>query len=266
MNPHDLPSLKAAYERDGFVSGVPILSAAEAASHRERLERAETEAGTLHYKPKIHTILTSPAELTTHPDVLDIVEQFIGPDILLYNSTYIIKEPHTDAHVSWHQDLTYWGLSHDDQVTFWLALSPATAESGCMRMVPGSHRDGRQEHQVTEDTSNVLYQGQTVSDVSEQAAVMCPLQPGEASFHHGWTLHASLPNNSDDRRIGLNVQYLAAHVRQTKHNLDTAVLVRGEDKYRHFEQDFSATGDLEPAAIARQIDLEARYKEIAGTA
>ena len=76
----------------------------------------------------------------------------------------------------------------------------------------------------------------------ESDAVMCPLQPGQASFHHGWTLHASMPNHSDDRRIGLNVQYLATHMHQTKHDQDSAMLVRGADYYQHFIEDFPCRG------------------------
>ena len=188
----------------------------------------------------------------------------IGPDILLYNCTYIIKEPHSPSHVSWHQDLTYWGLSHDDQVTMWLALSLADDVSGCMRMIPGSHMQGRYDHEVSDDSTNVLLQSQTVHNVDEHEAVLCPLKPGEASFHHGWTLHASMPNNSDDRRIGLNVQYLAAHVCQTKHDLDTAMLVRGKDNYHHFETDIPAHENLAPDALKRQKYLDERYKMIAG--
>ncbi len=266
MTETDLQSLKQNYERDGYVSGINIISAEAAAHHRKAMEDSEAAFGKLHYKTKVHTILRSPFELSTLPGVLDIVEQLIGPDILLYNVTYIVKEPGSKASVSWHQDLTYWGLSHDDQVSMWLALSPAAAESGCMRMVPGSHVRGRLDHETTQDESNVLFQGQTVRGVSEGDAVMCHLQPGQASFHHGWTLHASMPNQSNDRRIGLNVQYLATHVHQTKHNLDTAMLVRGEDKYHHFADDIPAETDLDPAAIARQIELENRYMEIAGTA
>ena len=266
MAAFDIESLSSAYDKDGFVSGTPILSAVDAATHRRAMEDAETKIGPLHYKTKVHTILRSPLEIATMPAVLDIVERLIGPDILLYNVTYIVKEAGAQSHVSWHQDLTYWGLSHDDQVSMWLALSPATAESGCMRMIPGSHTSGRIDHEATEDRDNVLLQGQTVRGVEEDKAVMCPLQPGEASFHHGWTLHASMPNRSADRRIGLNVQYLAAHVRQTKHDLDSAMLVRGEDRYRNFETDVPAESDLDPAAIARQVDLENRYREIAGTA
>jgi ectoine hydroxylase-related dioxygenase (phytanoyl-CoA dioxygenase family) len=263
---NDLQRLKEAYRRDGFVSGVEILTAAEAAEHRRALEWAESKIGPLHYKTKVHTILRSPLQLATHPTVLDIVERLIGPDVLLYNVTYIVKEADTPSHVSWHQDLTYWGLSHDDQVSMWLALSPATAESGCMRMIPGSQGRGRLDHDITGDRTNVLFQGQTVRDVDESNAVTCPLEPGEASFHHGWTLHASLPNKSKDRRIGLNVQYFAAHVRQTKHERDSAMLVRGTDRYQHFAIDIPAESDLDPAAMARQIELENRYRNIAGTA
>lgn len=256
-----------AYNRDGYVGGVPIVSEAEALDHRRSMERAETALGaSMHYKSKAHTILTSPYELATHPVMLDLVEALIGPDILLYNVTYIIKEPGSTSHVSWHQDLTYWGLSHDDQVSAWLALSPANETSGCMRMLPGSHTQGMVRHETTEDDSNVLLQGQTVQGIDESGAVLCPLRPGEASFHHGWTLHASMPNVSDDRRIGLNIQYLAAHVRQTKHDLDTAMVVRGADRFGHFGVDVPATADLDPTALQRQVALEKLHVETAGTA
>ena len=198
------------------------------------------------------------------PKVLDLVEKVLEPDILLFNVTYIIKDPNSLSHVSWHQDLTYWGLGHDDQLSMWMALSPTTQESGCMRMLPGSHKEGRQKHEVAPDETNVLLQGQTVKAVDEETAILCPLKPGEATFHHGWTLHASMPNKSHERRIGLNVQYLATHVRQTKHENDSAVLVRGQDKFNHFAKDMPAKADLEPKAMKRQEELEKLYNETAG--
>lgn len=263
----DTKALAESYNRDGYVSGVPIIDAGEAAVHRAQMEAAERQLGqSLHYKSKAHTILTSAYELATHPTVLDAVEAILGPDILIFNVTYIIKEPQSTSHVSWHQDLTYWGLSHDDQVSMWLALSPATELSGCMRMVPGSHTKGVFEHHATQDDSNVLLQGQTVKDVAEDQAVMCPLAPGEASFHHGWVLHASMPNHSDDRRIGLNVQYIAPHVKQTKHDRDTAMLVRGRDPYGYYGIDIPAETDLDAAALERQRVLEEMHIETAGSA
>ena len=138
----------------------------------------------MHYKSKAHTILRSPLQLAKLPAVLDLIEELIGPDILLYNVTYIVKEAGTTSHVSWHQDLNYWGLSHDDQVSMCLALSPASEESGCMRMIPESYEHGRQVRDFTEDKTNLLFQGQTVKDVSEDKALIFSLELCEASFHH----------------------------------------------------------------------------------
>ena len=254
-------SFQEDYERDGYISPVSIIDADQAAQHRVSLERAEAEIGPLHYKFKAHTILKSPMELAINPIILDTIEALLGPNILLYNATYIVKEPQTPAHVSWHQDLTYWGLSAADQVSVWLALSPATRQNGCMRMLPGSHKRGRFDHHKTDDDTNVLNLGQTVRDVNEAQSRLCPLEPGEASFHHGWTLHASGPNQSDDRRIGLNFQYFKTDMRQVNHDQDTAMLVRGIDEFHHFKPaDIPATSDLDHVALERLEALNETMK------
>jgi hypothetical protein len=264
--PHDeWRDAAARYAQDGFLSRIDILKREEADDHRARMEAVEAQIGSLHYKNKIHTILRSPYELATHPLVLDIVRALIGPDILIYNVFYIVKEAGSLSHVSWHQDLTYWGFDRDNLVSMWLALSPATPESGCMRMVPGSHVRGPLEHSPTDDVTNILTQGQAVSGVVEQHGVMCALQPGQASFHHGWTLHSSRPNTSADRRIGLSVNYLAPSMCQTKHDRDSAMLVLGEDQFGHFQADMPAQTDLEPDAVERHGVLDRRHLEIVGT-
>ena len=255
-------TIKARYDRDGFVAPITIIEPEQAIQHRQILEAAEAETGPLHYQTKVHTLMRSPYELATHPTMLDTVARLIGPDILLYNVTYIIKEPHSQSHVSWHQDLTYWGLSCDAQVSAWLALSPATEESGCMYMLPGSHRQGQREHRITEDDSNELHNGQTVAGIDMAQARLLPLQPGQASFHHGWTLHTSLPNRSNDRRIGLNIQYIAPHVRQLKHDSDSALLVRGVDTYRHFLADVPARKTFDQEALARQQEMNQKLRAI----
>ena len=84
------------------------------------------------------------------------------------------------------------------------------------------------------------------------------------AFHHGWTLHASLPNRSDERRIGFNVQYIATHMRQTQHDRDTGLLVCGVDDYGHFAKDIPAESDLEPDAVERQRDLDRMVRETMG--
>ncbi|MTI08241.1 phytanoyl-CoA dioxygenase family protein [Curvivirga aplysinae] len=261
----DLSEIRKRYDQDGFVSPISILDEQEAQKQRRILEHTEADVGNLHYKFKIHTAMPSAFEVATNPKLLDAVETILGPNILLYSVSYIIKEPHSASHVSWHQDLTYWGLSCDDQVSAWLALSPATMESGCMRMIPGSHLGGKREHQLIEDENNVLLNGQNVIGVDEKAAVYCPLSPGEVSLHHGWTLHASMPNISHDRRIGLNIQYLAPHVRQLKNPEDGAILVRGEDHYNNFPVDMPATKPNDPAQWAYRQKLSDRIQNIQST-
>ena len=254
------------YQRQGYLSPIDVIDEADAVLHRKAMERAEAELGNVHYLAKMHTVLRSPAELASHPRVLDVVEQLIGPDILVYNVTYIIKEANTATHVSWHQDLTYWGLDRDDQVSLWLALSDASVAAGCMRVIPGSHQQGRLEHITGEDDpDNVLFQNQRVADIDESRSMACPLHPGQASLHHGWLLHASAPNTTNDRRIGLNVQYVAPQVRQTKLPGYTAWLVRGEDRYGHYPADVPASRDLDPVALEQRAQIERLHYDIAAS-
>ena len=250
------------WDRDGFISPLRILSAESALHHRSVMEATEAQHGKLHYKFKMHSVLKSPWDIATNEILLDAVEAILGPNILIYNVCYIVKEAGATAFISWHQDLTYWGLSNDHQVSAWVALSPATAESGCMRMVPGSHKAGRVAHAETDDEDNALALGQTVLGVDEGASVLTPLQPGEASLHHGWTLHASMPNVSNDRRIGVNIQYLSTDCRQTMHDQDSAILVRGEDKYQHFKVDVPALRDMHPVDLARRDALDQKINDI----
>ena len=260
-------SLEGRYHRDGFVSGIPILSKDESLQHREQLEGAETTLGhSLHYFNKVHTVMRSPYQLATHPNLLDAVEAILGPDILLYNVTYIIKEPNSRTFVSWHQDLTYWGFDGSDQVSAWLALSPANARSGCMQMIPGSHLEGTRDQETSDDPDNVLLQSQTIANVDESRAVSCELAVGEASLHHGWTVHCSRPNLSDDRRIGLNAQYIRPSMRQTKSDHDSAMLVRGEDTFGYYRQDVAAQSWLAENAAQELAIARADYQDIAGRA
>ena len=79
----DLRKVRNDFERDGFVSGIDVISSEDAARHRDAMEAAETAFGNVHYETKVHTILRSPFELATLQSVLDVVEQLIGFNILL---------------------------------------------------------------------------------------------------------------------------------------------------------------------------------------
>jgi hypothetical protein len=246
------------YSELGYAAPIDILNQDQVAYYRTALETAEARLGSLHYKHDVQTLLKSVYEMATNSRILDAVEQIIGPNIRLYCATFVIKEAQSESFVSWHQDLTYWGLDDSEKVVSgWLALSPATKESGCMKMIPGSHKRGQLAHSPTDASNNVLLQGQTVSDLDTDDGVLCPLQPGQMSLHHGWTLHQSMPNRSKDRRIGLNLQYLAPSVKPTNGSKLPTSLVRGVDSYGHYIDEIPATGEADEASMARHKEYEA---------
>ena len=254
----------AQYREQGYVSPIRVLSDDEVAACRAKLEAIEADeaaARALKFKP--HLVFTFLDDLIRHPKVLDAVEGAIGPNILCWSANFFTKEPKTTSYISWHQDLTYWGLEPADIVTAWIALSPATVESGCMRFVPGSHKMEVVPHNDTFAEDNMLTRGQEISvDVDEEDAVDVVLQPGEMSLHHVKLIHGSNANRSADRRIGFAIRYLPAHVRQVVGDKDSAVLVRGSDSERNFEHETPPAADLDPAALAQHAAIMKRHEAI----
>jgi non-haem Fe2+, alpha-ketoglutarate-dependent halogenase len=256
-------SLASRYEAEGCVFPIDVMTSEEAGGNRRRLEAIEARYGSLELKIKIHLVLRLADELVHNPAVLDSVERIIGPDILAWDADFIIKNANDPRYVSWHQDLTYWGLEPNVVVTAWIALSPSTAESGCMQIVPGTHTGAIAPHNDTFARDNMLTRGQEISvKVDEGQAVNVVLQPGQMSLHDGKLIHASRPNQTADRRIGFAVRYVPTHVRQIAGPRDSAMLCRGKDKFGHFDLEPRPTGDFEPAQVAVQTEIEARRKAV----
>jgi len=251
----------AAYRRDGFLFPVRVMSGADALSYRRRLEDYEAGAGgpiASNMRHKVHLLFTWANALVHHPVILDAIEDVLGPDLLCWSSNFFIKEAGTPSFVSWHQDATYWGLSSDEVATAWVALSDAPVQSGAMKFWPGSHRRDQLPHVDTFHENNLLSRGQELAvKVPEDEGVLVPLKAGEVSLHHVKLVHGSGPNDSADRRIGLALRYIAPHVRQLKTN-DSATLVRGKDRFGHFDPEPAPQADLDAAALAAHADAIGR--------
>lgn len=255
---HSAPAILTAeqvetYRKDGYLFPVRILEETAAREYRERLEAYEAGLGhpvqgPLRTKP--HLLFRWVDELMRNNTILDFVEDLIGPDILCWNTWFWIKEAQTDQYVSWHQDSQYWGLDTSKLVTAWLALSPASLDSGCMRVLPGSHDGEPLPHEDLYHDDNMLTRGQEIIGVDESRAVHMPLQTGEMSLHNISIAHASGPNRTGDRRIGLSFHYMPAGSRQIKASWDCASLVRGEDRYGFFELSPRPRYDLDPVTVA----------------
>ena len=241
------------FKRDGYLFPLKALSAEKAAAYRSALEQYEASSGgpiAGNLRHKTHLLFTWASELAHTPAILDAVESLLGPDIMLWGSSFFIKEPGSSAFVSWHQDATYWGLDGADIVTAWVALADAPVESGAMRFWPGSHHKAQIAHNDTFSDENLLSRGQEIAvDVPEDEGVDVPLKAGEMSLHHVLLVHGSKPNRTADRRIGFALRYIPTRLAQTK-TQDFATLVRGEDRYRHFVHEPRPAADLDDAAVA----------------
>jgi hypothetical protein len=253
------------YRDLGYVAPVSALSREAADALRGKLEAFEASGtgmqGAVRHKP--HLLFTWLNDLIRHPRILDAVEDVIGPDILCWGTSFFIKEPRDPSFVSWHQDSTYWGLEPPDIVTAWVAFTDSTAANGAMRVVPETHKLDQVPHRDTFAAQNLLSRGQEIMvDVDERKAVMLELAAGEMSLHHVRLIHGSDPNPSPDRRIGFAIRYIPTHVRQVAGSHDSATLVRGEDRYRHFEPEQRPDADMSPGAIARHAALTGAHAQI----
>lgn len=242
------------YKREGYYFPLTVLDDEQVAANRKLLEDFETRQGEPiggALRSKSHLLFTWVDDLMRHPKILDAVEDLIGADILCWNTFFWVKEAGSRSFVSWHQDLRYWGLDSNDLVSVWLALSPATLESGCMRVLPGSHQGDLLPHKDEYKENNLLTRGQEISvRVDEAKAVAMPLEPGEISLHNVRLAHASGPNRSSDRRIGLSMHYMPTRTKQVVGEWDSAALVRGEDRYGHFARPPRPSKDFDPDAVA----------------
>jgi ectoine hydroxylase-related dioxygenase (phytanoyl-CoA dioxygenase family) len=249
------------FRRDGYYFPVPVLTQTEVSHYRGCLEKHEAETGAPlqgNWRHKAHLLFTWVDELVHHPKIVDAAEDVLGPNLLCWTTNFFIKEANSPGFVSWHQDAFYWGLSKDDVMTAWVALSPANLESGCMKFLPGSQTQDHLQHVDTFHKDNLLSRGQEIAvKVENETTVDCILSPGEMSLHHVKLVHGSEPNRSNDRRIGLAIRYIPTDLKQLKVR-DSATLVRGVDTYGHFDMEPRPKRDLDEAALAAHTDAVER--------
>ena len=251
------------YEDEGATYPIRVLPAELARKCYLEIEKGEASHGPAFRKvlrTKPHLALKWVDELVNHAAVLNAVEDIIGPDILLYNLTLWIKDAHDSSFVGWHQDSTYFPLDPAVQITAWIALTDSVEENGNVSYVPGSHKLGQLRHGEQPDSGSLLSKGQHIVEPVDATVVKSiSLQPGEMSLHHTRLVHFSEPNHSARRRIGLGVSYIPTSVQCTGTVRHTAMLVRGIDRYNHFDHEPRLSADFDPAVEPFRQDAIARY-------
>ena len=254
----------ARYRRDGFLYPIEAFSPEEARGFRHRLEEFERRDGRQfgkghNFKP--HLLFPWVDALVRHPAVLDPVADIIGPDIRLFHFTIWPKSPGDPAYVSWHQDATYFGLEPAVHITAWVALTDVPIESGAVEVVPGSHTGGQRHHGQVADDSNLLSRGQTLTvDFDRDGTEFMVLKPGQMSLHHTHLIHRSGPNLSGDRRIGFGISYIPTSASCRASVRQSAALVRGVDRYGHFDDEPRPQADCGSAERAAHAAGVARFR------
>ena len=233
------------YHRDGYVTPDFRLDATTLNDIREAHSRL------VHRNPEFKDYCSAVFAYDTwfltvarRPEILDMVEQVIGSDIALWNSSFFAKPAKVGTRTPWHQDGEYWPIEPLATCTVWMAIDASTRENGCLRVIPGSHKSRRlAKHNRSEASNIALNLELDKAEFDESEAVDIVLQPGEISLHDVYLYHGSEANVSDHARRGMTLRYMPTssvycHQNETRFEREgplemsnrTVYLMRGKDQ------------------------------------
>ena len=212
--------LKEQYGRNGYIisNGVVDANIVEYAERHVRWTIEQHPGETYEEIHKRPLWLDDPfyLYLARMPGLIELAETLVGPDLSLFATGYIIKEPGNSAAVLWHQDGSYWPLEPMEVCTLWLAITESKVSNGCMRVIPRSHTMQLQDLKTREDVRNLLESGIDENLVDDSDAKDLILAPGDVSVHHPNIVHGSAANDSKDEwRLNLVIRVIAAETKVT---------------------------------------------------
>ena len=231
-----------------------------------------------HRKPAIHDFKPDPDNLAGAGQTARDVDESRAVDAVLRAGQAVFHHESVVHHeikrasftkkvndarfISWHTDSFYYGFDPAETLTAWFSFNDATPAAGCVRYIPGSHRKPA-IHDFKPDPDNLAGAGQTARDVDESRAVDAVLRAGQAAFHHESVVHGSRPNRTDRPRVGFSIHYCAPHVRETRFDGATALLLRGKNRPGHWAPDPTPKQDFDPDCIQAMLDYRKRFKDAA---
>tara|TARA_B100001758_G_scaffold29312_2_gene20661 strand:- start:1384 stop:2169 length:786 start_codon:yes stop_codon:yes gene_type:complete len=230
---HTDSNLKERYEHEGYAvvkNVIDLEIAYEIKSHIDWLSKKHpnTRPEAFHHDmlirdPFIHHLLHQ-------ENILDNVQEIIGPDIALFGAHYIAKKPFSGKPVGWHQDGSYWPLEPMNVVSVWLAGTHSNENNACMRVIPGTQNKKllKPSEMIELDTNEyVLDLAIHPKDIDETSAINIVLEPGDMSIHNPFIIHGSNANISKSWRIGLTLRYIPTTTFVNREKWE-CVLLRGK--------------------------------------
>jgi ectoine hydroxylase-related dioxygenase (phytanoyl-CoA dioxygenase family) len=208
-----------AFRRDGLVIAPQRLPPDILATLRDALDRLIADNAAVRPEQLISAHITHGntenvkgqdafLQLARSPAILDMIDQLIGPDIVLWGCQVFCKPPQDGQEVPWHQDGRYWPIRPMATVTAWVALDDSTSENGCMRFLPGSHQAGRSYRHRVDSRPDLALDLTIDEDLDFATARDVALQSGQLSLHDVFLVHGSNANRSSKRRAGIAIRYM----------------------------------------------------------
>jgi phytanoyl-CoA hydroxylase len=140
--------------------------------------------------------------MTQHPKLVGVIERIMGEPSKMFQDMALLKPPKIGREKPWHQDCAYFNIPTTTCVVgAWIALDEATAENGCMHIIPRSHREGPKLHFQRRDWQ--------ICDNNVEVArdTIVPLAPGGCLLFHGLMQHGTPTNHSESRRRAVQFHY-----------------------------------------------------------
>ena len=199
-----------AYRRDGYVTPEYRLPEAWLKEIREAHSRLlERHPEFADYCSAVLAYDTWFLNVARIPAILEMVSDVVGDDVALWNSSFFAKPARVGTRTPWHQDGEYWPIDPLATCTVWIAIDASTIQNGCLRVIPGSHRDRRlarhNENPAEGLSLNLELDGE---EFDESEAHDIVLEPGQVSLHDVYLYHGSEPNRSDQPRRAMTLRYM----------------------------------------------------------
>lgn len=241
-----------AFHRDGFVAGVPALTAEECQAFRTLAERFQAEHPAdvaWAFDIKGNLLFDWVYANANHPRILECVAQLLGGNLLLTNSVFRLKEPGSPVHYGWHQDSARIVVDPAPVIVY-AAISEATIANGCLAVIPGTH-DRVRPFDLVSNPGQAHRKVARVRDVDPDRAVYLELRAGEIALFSANLIHGSAANQSPARRFAILHDYTATAARQSI-GQGSGQLVLGRDAFGHFAHEPIPTGSFEDNATIRR--------------
>ncbi|MDD5198302.1 MAG: phytanoyl-CoA dioxygenase family protein [Terrimicrobiaceae bacterium] len=226
----------AEYNERGFLKPFDIFNPLEAGRNRAYFDyilaamRSCNDGRDTYAINGYHTRCKGIYEMAVEPRILDLVEDIVGPNIIIWATHFFCKIPHDPKAVPWHQDASYWPLTPARTVTAWLAIDDVNVENSAMHVIPRTHNRGHLKWKITKGPAVLQQEIESVEQYDDP--VPMELRAGQISLHADMTVHGSQPNRSARRRCGLTIRYCPPEVRPLDPLwAESSIIARGEDTH-----------------------------------